>query len=96
MKPAVAAKFVACVTAQTEAQLCDAMNTYECKANALKGACPDPVVDDWCNAVVAQCPEESLAECRTYLNGLTEIGRDNILSCMESGCYGIYSCVEGL
>jgi hypothetical protein len=97
MKPGIAAKFVACIVGQSQAELCDAMNTYGCKDAALKTACPDPTVDSLCNEIVVMCPDDAtLTDCRTYLSGLNTAGRDSMYSCMESGCYGLYSCAEGL
>jgi hypothetical protein len=95
-KPKIAERAVACVVAQSGAQLGDGCRTYQCGDEALGGACLDTAADPTC-AVVARSCSTSVDECRGMLSGMNDAGRQKILACAQAGCrFGLWSCVEGL
>jgi hypothetical protein len=98
MKPFIAQQAIACMVAK--ASTCtDGTDTYLCKDQALKIACPDPTADDECAHINTLCGigDGGVDQCRQYLSGMTQAGRDSMVSCMELSCSpGLYSCVEGL
>jgi hypothetical protein len=96
LKPKIAERAVACVVAQAGAQLSDGCRTYQCGDEALGGACLDPTADPACWAVAKSC-NTSVDECRGFLSGMNDAGRQKVLACALAGCpYGLWSCVEGL
>jgi hypothetical protein len=96
MKAGVASDFASCILAQTADELEDTLNTYECKRSAALAACPDPTAQTACDDYFLSCPDTDNDECLAYMNGLTDDGREQMVSCAASGCFGIWSCVEGL
>lgn len=96
MKPGVAAHYVECILAQSVDELNDTTNTYACKLEAALAACPDVEAEATCDAFLSYCPDEDRDECLAHANGLSEAGRESFVSCAESSCWGIYSCLEGL
>jgi len=101
MKPAVSNAARECMLGLKQSALCDATNTYACIDDALKGACPDETVTDDCDAIISSCDESgttvAAADCASYLNGLNEAGRTQMVSCMtlDTLC-SLHSCAEGL
>ncbi len=99
-KPKVAQRALDCLAKLTKKQVCDdACNTYRCGDRALKMACPDPSADASCTQIVAKCHSVSMNDCRTYLSGLSQTGRAQMVSCLtsKSGCgFGLFSCSESL
>jgi hypothetical protein len=95
-KPKIAERAVACVVAQSGAQLQDGCRTYQCGDEALGSACIDPLADPACWVVSRSC-NASMDECRALLSGMNDAGLQKIVACAMSGCrYGLWSCVEGL
>jgi len=96
LKPKVAAATVDCLIADACAG-----NAYECWKTALAAACADPTADAICDEIVTACaattPAVTAAECHSYLDGMTQAGRDAMKACAEDDCsIGLWSCVEGL
>jgi hypothetical protein len=96
MKPGVAQEYRECILAQTSEELDDATNTYTCKLEAALAACEDEESLATCQAIQENCPDQDVDECRAHVNGLTPEGHTAMISCSESFCFGIYSCLEGL
>ena len=101
MKPAVSNAARECMLGLKQSALCDATNTYDCIDAALKGACPDETVTDDCEGILSSCDESGTtitpADCASYLNGLNEAGRYQMVACMtlDTLC-SLHSCAEGL
>ncbi len=101
MKPSISNVARNCMLELSHTELCDdTTNTYACIDQALHDACPDPEVVPLCANVLAttSCASRTgvTAEtCELYLSGLTQNGRDEMVSCLESDC-DFYSCAEGL
>jgi hypothetical protein len=96
-KPKIAERAVSCIHSRTPKQLCDAMSVYDCKDYALHTACPDASSDASCAAIQQSCKTTTLTECRTYLSGMNDLGRAEMVKCMAQNCsWGLYSCAEGL
>ena len=101
MKPSISNVARNCMLGLSHAELCDdATNTYQCIDQALHDACPDETVVPLCADILAttSCGSKTgvtADTCQTYLSGLTQNGRDEMVSCLESDC-DFYSCAEGL
>jgi hypothetical protein len=101
MKPSISNVARNCMLELSHAELCDdATNTYQCIDQALHDACPDADVVPLCADILAttSCDGRTgvTAElCQLYLSGLTQNGRDEMVSCLEGDC-DFYSCAEGL
>jgi hypothetical protein len=101
MKPSISNVARNCMLELTQSELCDdATNTYHCVDQALHDACPDDAVVPICADVLAttSCSTATgvTAElCQMYLSGLTQNGRDQMVSCLASEC-DFYSCAESL
>lgn len=97
MKPFIAQQTIQCIL--NKASLCNAADTYNCVDQALKIACPDSTADDECAAINTACSlgDGGVDLCRQYLSGMTQAGRNAMVTCMTGNCsVGLYSCVEGL
>jgi len=95
MKPSISNVARNCMLELTQDELCnDATNVYHCVDHALQTACPDEAVQDSCDQIVTYCPGTA-DTCSTYLSGLKQAGREQMVSCMEGYC-DFYSCAEGL
>jgi hypothetical protein len=98
MKARVAERAVACQQALGAKKLCDSTYTWDCRDEALRSACADASADAVCGAIAQKCPVNQ-DECRGYLAGLNDGGRQEVAKCLETpdGCrWGVWSCVEGL
>jgi hypothetical protein len=101
MKPSISNVARNCMLELSQAELCDdGTNAYHCIDQALHDACPDAAVVPLCAEILAttSCGSTTgvTAEtCQLYLSGLTQNGRDEMVSCLESDC-DFYSCAEGL
>jgi len=98
-KPKIAERAVACIQKIGSKQLCDALTTYKCKDDALRGACSDSSADTSCMQILNSCKGTSMKECRGYLSGMNDVGRAAMVKCMSNKdyCgYGLYSCTESL
>lgn len=94
MKPFIAQQTIQCML---DNAACDVIETYHCKDKIVKLSCPDPTADDECDTIHAACSAVSVAECKLYLSGLTQSGRDGMVSCLTGNCsFGLYTCLEGL
>lgn len=90
MKPGPAEMYAWCV------QSCE--DPYACMDATLLGACPDPTAATDCTTIVAGCPNIQQADCEQYLAGLTQAGRDDMVTCAASGgafC-DLYTCSESI
>jgi len=94
-KGRVAERAVSCIRSKKPIDLCDAMNVYDCKDEALHGACRDSTAVPDCKAIVSACPSTPMSECVGYLSGMNALGRSEMVKCMK-GCNDLYSCTEGL
>jgi hypothetical protein len=101
MKPGVSNAARNCMLALTPTELCDdALNTYHCVDQALRGACPDATAKPSCDQILAfpACSgktDVTAETCEAYLSGLTDAGRTQMVTCMEGYC-DLYSCSESL
>jgi hypothetical protein len=102
MKPRVAERAVACLSALNQGQRCDASRLNLCGHLALMNACPEPEgaavtgvapTDELtvrCTSLVQGCGGASLGpslrECRATLAGLSAFGRDQVATCMKTHC----------
>lgn len=94
MKPFIAQQTIKCIL---EDAGCDVIETYKCKDKAVHIACLDPTADDECATIHTACSSVDESECKQYLSGLTQAGRDSMVSCLTGNCsFGLYTCVEGL
>ena len=95
MKPFIAQQTIQCIL--DNAAACDPTKTYQCKDAAVHIACPDPTADDECDTIHTACSAVDVAECKQYLSGLKQAGRNSMVSCLTGNCsFGLYTCVEGL
>ena len=102
MKPRVAERAVACLTALNPGQRCDASRLNLCGHLALMAACPEPegaavagvpATDELtvrCASLAQSCGATGLGpsarECRATLAGLSAFGRDQMATCMKTHC----------
>jgi hypothetical protein len=99
-KPAVAEAAAQCIVDLGPADDCGAV--YQCRSDALAGACPDSGADDLCVQILASCETSgypvTAEECHGLVDGLNETGRGQVEICaVTDGCiYGLYSCTEGI
>lgn len=95
-KPRVGENAAVCIVALPADADCQPV--YDCRRDALNGACPDSTADADCEQLVAACGDATAEQCHSYVDGLNEQGRAEMLTCaVTDGCvYGFYSCVEGL
>lgn len=98
MKPATSNAARNCMIALNPPELCDAANTYACINAALAGSCPDAEADDECATIGATCGDSApeLDACSATLSGMTQDGRDQMVTCMTTESCDLYACVEGL
>jgi hypothetical protein len=94
MKAFIAQQTIQCIL--DNAAACEPLKTYNCKDTMLKFACPDPTAATDCDRIHLACPSASVDECKAYLNGMTQAGRNSMVTCMETDCFSLYSCVESL
>lgn len=97
MKPATMNAARNCMIALDPPELCVEANTYSCMIDALASSCPDSEADDECTAIVSVCDDPPLAfsECTSALSGMTQDGRDQMVTCMANSCE-LNACIEGL
>jgi len=95
-KPRVAENAAGCIVALPADA--DCLPVYDCRRDALNGACSDSTADADCDQLVAACGDVTTEECHSLVDGLNEQGRAEMVTCaVTDGCvYGFYSCVEGL
>lgn len=102
MKPRVSNLARQCMLDLKASALCDATNTYGCIDTALKAACPDETVKADCDAIIVSCSAEggpvlSAEDCSSFMSGLNEAGRYQMVSCMTGSSYcDFHTCAEGL
>jgi hypothetical protein len=95
-KPAVAQAVHACL-GKTTGKYCNSCNMFQCNYNALQGACPDPGADASCDAIAKSCSGFDRPHCRSYLSGMSDKGRQNMVKCMTSSCgKGFLTCLQNL
>jgi hypothetical protein len=108
MKPRVAERGVACLSALTPAQRCDTRSLNACGHAALMSACsadlgavagaPSDELESRCRAITMSCGASPMTptarDCRTTLAGMTTAGRDRMGTCMASHCgdLGLLGC----
>jgi hypothetical protein len=80
-KPAVANNARTCMKAQAPADICVWDTTFGCAMEAMLGACPDDTADDECATIQETCPDLTDVDCHNVLNGMTQAGRDAVVSC---------------
>jgi hypothetical protein len=102
LKPAILAQAVSCINLVAG---CDERKVMRCVKVALFSACPDPSAAAPCAQVSQLCTNSiptTVDECHAFLNGMTQAGRQGILSCLSSSdggptCpEGVYGCVQRL
>jgi|ERR1041385_1816524 hypothetical protein len=94
MKPFIAQLAIECILSNRAD--CDAGKTYQCEQQALNVACPDATADDECGTIHTACSAITVDDCKLYLNGMTQTGRDRMVTCLQASCAdGLYSCMEG-
>jgi hypothetical protein len=102
MKPKVAERAVACLSALKPGERCDPNRLHLCGHQALMTACVPPEdvdqpdggpADDVatrCQAIVHGCAQAPIApsmrDCRATLAGMTDVGRAKIAECMTKHC----------
>jgi hypothetical protein len=91
LKPRLAAQYTACMRALSSSDLCDAMKSYACKENALRGACPDANLVAYC-AAEGQPTQGDDEGCMLWARGLNDVGRQTAMR----SCGFTWSCMEGL
>ncbi len=95
-KPAVAQAVHACL-GKTTGKYCNSCNMFQCNYNALQGACPDPSADASCDAIAKSCSGFDRPHCRSYLSGMSDKGRQNMVKCMTDSCgKGFLTCLQNL
>jgi hypothetical protein len=98
MKTATANAARNCMLALDPPELCDATNTYACLAEALGASCPDAEADDECADIASVCDESlpAFSACSSALSGMTQDGRDQMVTCMTTQGCDLNVCIEGL
>jgi hypothetical protein len=91
LEPHAAAEYAACMRALSPADLCDSSAVYGCKEKALRDACLDASVAEYC-AAEGQPTTNPDAGCMLWAKGLNELGRR---TAMES-CGFSWGCMQGL
>lgn len=102
MKPRVAERAVACLSALSAAQRCDPNRVSLCAHLALMNACPEPEgalvagvaptdeLTTRCASIAQECGGTTsgppLRDCRATLAGLSLFGREQMTSCMKTHC----------
>ena len=95
-KPAVAQAVHACL-GKTTGKYCNSCNMFQCNYNALQGACPDPGSDAACDKIAKSCSGFDRTHCRSYLSGMSDHGRENMVKCMTESCgKGFLTCLQNL
>jgi hypothetical protein len=95
-KPAVAQAVHACL-GKTTGKYCNSCNMFQCNYNALQGACPDPGSDAACDAIAKSCKGFDRTHCRSYLSGMSDRGRENMVKCLTDSCgKGFLTCLQNL
>jgi hypothetical protein len=90
-----------CMIGLSDAALCDSTNTYACVQQGLLASCPDAGVEDDCADILSSCEGGSVSskDCSTYLSGMTEAGRAQMVACINASAPAscdLWSCAEGL
>jgi hypothetical protein len=94
--PKVAAAAVACVTALSSQQTCDASLSDGCAKTALAQACPDSSVAQLCGIAATAC-KTTPSDCTSMLSGLNNQGKQQVAQCVAQGCpAGLSACILGL
>ena len=93
LKPAVAAAAVACLEGDQTGN-CD--GGYGCLADATAEGCAEDVATI-CESAVQVCSDQEPTKpsCQQLLSGFTEAARTEVMSCIDEGCFSVYSCAEG-
>jgi len=94
LKPGVADAAIACLKLDASSN-CD--HGYGCLAQATAQGCPVDVATA-CSTAVTECnePEANEPSCEQLLSGMNAAARAEAASCIQEGCYSVYSCAEGL
>lgn len=70
------------------------LQAVQCLIDALADACPDAGADAACAEIVPACTGSS-EECHSYLDGMTQPTRDEVVTCATADCSaGLRACVE--
>jgi hypothetical protein len=94
--PKVAAAAVACLTALSSAQVCDANQVSACGHAALAQACPAPGVAQLCQIAAGPC-KTTATDCTSALSGLDDQGQQAVAQCVAQGCStGLLACIDAL
>jgi hypothetical protein len=94
--PKVAAATVACLTALSSAQLCDAAQVSACAHAALAQSCQAPGVAQLCQLAAGPC-KTSATDCTSVVSGLGDQGQQAVAQCVAQGCpAGLSGCIDGL
>jgi hypothetical protein len=100
LKPAAAARVVACINGLTQ---CDEGQAARCVKVALFSSCPDVSAESACADVSQACANgipTTIEECHAFLNGMMPAGRDAVLSCLTpsdggAACQGgVFACIR--
>ena len=94
LKPAVADLAITCLKLDTSSNCNDG---YTCLADATAKGCPEDVASA-CATAIKECnePEPNEPSCEQLLSGMNSAARAEAASCIDEGCYSVYSCAEGL
>jgi len=94
LKPAVADLAIACLKLDASSNCNDG---YACLAAATAEGCPEDVKSACATAVVeCDAPSSNEPSCEQLLSGMNSAARAEAASCIDEGCYSVYSCAEGL
>jgi hypothetical protein len=101
LKGYVADSVRSCMIGLSAEALCDSTNTYTCFREGLRASCPDAGVEDDCAEILSSCEEGTVSatDCSTYLSGMTEEGRAQMVACISASdplSCDLWSCAEGL
>src|SRR6266540_4398201 len=94
LKAGVAAQAISCINLVAG---CSPQSVARCVRIALFSACADPGADASCARISELCANSiptSVEECHGFLNGMTEAGRQAVLSCVAPD--GGATCTQDL
>lgn len=92
LRPAIAAKAVACLNAGSGKQaICDYQLLEACSTASIRTACINPSTATSCNNVVAACSGNqwgkiTMNDCQSLLSAVKDGKKQSMVTCMMEGC----------
>lgn len=95
-KPKVAVEAFACFE-KFKGRACNGCFPFSCGHKALMDACPDSSADADCDKIEMACSGMGRKQCRSYLSGMNQRGRQAMVDCLTKSCAkGFGACLVGM